>query len=318
MTIAPFDDLPSPGQCAPIAVLTLQLLADLRQWTKAVELHDTPIEAMAIAAANISPCRGAAELRLTTRMYAWTYALDNHVERDITDLATLDELIRQCGGIVRNGRYDGDHPLLTALAEWQRELNRQPLYPPLSDLWVNKVDLALRATRYDWTAGRARHDGHGSTDVREYLDHADSVLVWMANFARWTAYLDLDLLDRLDVLVPAMDDIAVTIRLANDLATYSWEQDEYGQNNILMYGVTPDWVRTEIRNSADSARRRLTALTAAGYLPAIELVRQLDWALSFYALADFRGWGSDSPSDERRTDQTKEWVSRQPRHEEGL
>ncbi|GGU88011.1 terpene synthase [Lentzea flava] len=296
MTTAPFDDLPSPAQCAPITVLALRLLADLRQWTAAFALRDTPVEAMAMTAATISPWRSADELRLATRMYAWTYALDDEVEREVTDQANLDALLGCCAEIVRTGRYDGTHPLLAALAAWQREVNDLSVHPRLSDLWVGKVDLALRGVRYDWVTGRDRSGGQAvGTDVREYLSHADSILVWMANFGRWVTLPAPELLGELDTLVSAMDDLVVAVRLANDVATYSWERVEGGQNNVLMYDVTPDWVLREMHTAADSARRRLAGLVAGGCAPAVEIVRQLDCALSFYALADFRGWGSDMP-----------------------
>jgi len=227
-------------------------------------------------------------------MYVWTYALDDHVERNITDLAELDDLFGRCEAVVRSGQDDYGHPLLSALSVLQRELTPFPLYPPLSELWAEKFSKALAGLRYDWIVGRARDQGNGPSDVQEYLSHADSVLAWMVHFPRWITDVHHELLDYLDTLVPALNEIVVAIRLANDLATFSWERTQSGQNNILMYDTSSDWVRAELARRAESVRRQLAPLVHQSFLPALELLRFLEWAISFYSLADFRGWGSDA------------------------
>ncbi len=295
-TYTPVDGLPSAAQCAPIAVLALRILHDLRGWAEEhpAILRAVPAEAMSLTAATVSPWRGAVELRPAARMCVWTYALDDHVEWNITGLDELDDLFSRCNAVVRTGQRDDSQPLVSALSAWQHELVGQPLYPALSELWIEKFDRALRGMRYDWLAGRAREDGHDPTDVQEYLAHANSVLVWMTHFPRWITYGRRDLLEQLDVLVPALDDVKVAVRLANDLATFSWERNQPGQNNILFYGASPDWVRAELARRTESAKRRLTPLAAACFGPAVELIRLLEWSVCFYSLTDFRGWGSDA------------------------
>jgi hypothetical protein len=292
----PISAVASAGQCAQVAVLALKILADVRGWVAQHSVLATaPLEAMAIAAASISPWRSAAELRSGARFSVWTYALDNHVERDIDDLAELDDLLDRCCAVACGQTADHGNPLLSALSDWHQEFRQGPLYLPLLDVWSEKFRLAMRGFRYDWTAGRARSQGH-SLRVDDYLDHAEGILVSVTHMPLWIIDDRPDLVDHLDVLLPALSDTVTAIRLANDLATYSWEREQDNQNNILMYGVSPEWVRAEITRRTTAVAQRLAPLCARNYLPATELVRHAEWSTSFYALADFRGWGSDVPA----------------------
>lgn len=284
------DAFPSATQCAPIGALALRTLADLQRWVpeQLAVSEDLPLTAVALCEAVIGPWATAAQLRLSGRMCVWAYALDNHIERDVASLPELDDLFDRCNAVIRTGQRDDGHPLLASLSGWQRELAQQPLYPPLATLWEQKFDSCLRAMRYDWVVGRAREEGADGSSVEEYLDHADSISVWQVHVPRWIGYGCDDLVDHLDVLVPALDDVTVIGRLANDLATYSWEREEKGQNNILMYGVSPAWVRAEIAGRMESARERLAPLTAQGFLPAVSVVRLAEWTVGVYALTDLR------------------------------
>ncbi|WP_456243364.1 ent-pimara-9(11),15-diene synthase [Streptomyces paludis] len=279
----------------PVTVLALELLADLRSWAAQYPqvLAATPIEALAISTAAISPWRGADELRLPARMYVWAYALDDHVEQNVRSLDELDDLFGRCDAVVRSGGRDDSHPLLASLSGWQSALESAPLYPRLAGLWAARFAEALRGERYDWTAGRARDRGDGPSDPEEYLTYAASSNAWMTHFPRWATSDRGDLLDNLPVLDSALEAIEVAVRLSNDLATFERERSEPGQNNILMYDTSPEWVRGELARHSRKAREQLKALVTAGSAPAVELLRLLDWSVTFYSGADFRGWGSD-------------------------
>lgn len=242
-----------------------------------------------MTAAVMSPWRSVSELRLCARMYVWAYALDDFTERDTTDLASLDEMLGRCRTIVHTGACDTSDPLLGALSGLHKELTRQPLYPALSALWTEKFDEGMRGLRYDWLAGHGRK-GSAPPDngVAEYLDHTESILVWITHLPRWMSHQDPGLLDRLDALIPALEDFSVTIRLANDLSTYAWEKDQQGQNNILMYGVSADWVQEQLDARIASGKRHLAPLLSEHFPPAVELIRCVEWSVTFYALADFR------------------------------
>jgi len=82
--------------------------------------------------------------------------------------------------------------------------------------------------------------------------------------------------------------VSVATRLANDLATIARERDEAGANNVLMYGVSDDWVRDEIAARMTAVHDRLAPLTAANYLPAVGLVRIAEWSVGIYARHDMR------------------------------
>lgn len=287
---------PSATQCAPIGLLALEILADLRAWAAEYpQLFQTvPTEALAISAAAISPWRSADQLRLTARMYMWATALDDHAEENVQSLAELDDLFDRCNAIFRGGPRDDGHPLLAVLSGWQSELARHPLYPRLAGLWADRCAETLRGQRYDWTAGRARDDGNGPSDPEEYLSHAASVSAWMCHFPSWVTSDRGDVLDNLAVLDSALGEIQVAIRLANDLATFPWERTQPGENNILMYDTSPQWVHSELARRSAAARQRLDPLATSGFSPAAELLRLLDWSVTFYGRADLRGWGSDA------------------------
>ncbi len=283
---------PSAAQCVPIAMRSLGVLADLRSWLAgpAAGLRNLPIEAMAISAATIAPWRSVTQLRAVARMYVWTYALDDHVEA-ITSLPELDDLFTRCLDVVRTNQSDTSHPILTALSSCQQDLNAQPLYPKLAELWAAKFASDLQAVRYDWRVSRGEID---RTDFQDYLDHASSVTLWMNHFPLWATSEDSALLDQLDPLATALDDLTIVVRLANDLATFDRES-RTGDNNALMYpGVTQDQVRAELAHRANDATRRLSIMVDDGFAPAIELIRLLEWSTVFYSCGDFRGWGSDA------------------------
>jgi Terpene synthase family 2, C-terminal metal binding len=297
-TPIPADGYPPAGRCAPVVALGLEILADLRNWAARHPdcLSSTPMEAMAMSAAFISPWRTARELRPAARLFIWTYALDDHVDQHIATRRELDDLLDACIAVTRGSHPANGHPLVAALAEWQDDVSRQPLYPALARLWTEKFGKTMDGMRYDWIAAQSRSSGHRPSDVQEYLEiSTDGVTMWIVHIPRWASYPHDDLIDALDVLVSALDDIAVVVRLANDLVSADRELSETSPNNILMYGVSEDWVRAELARYAQSARDTLAPLLATGFPPAVELHRQLDWTIGFYARADFRGWGSDAP-----------------------
>jgi catabolite regulation protein CreA len=280
---------PPVAQYLPVAMSVMRALADLQRWTVA-ELPDqlgAQLSVIALTESVVHPWASAEAIFLSGRMAVWVCAIDDHIERDVTELDKLDEFIDRCNAVVRTGRRDDSHPLLASLSGWQRELACWPDYSALAELWERKFAACMRAMRYDWVVGLARANGTGTTStVAEYLDNADSISVWQVHLPCWVSAGGATLVDHLDVLVPALDDIAVACRLANDLASYARERADPRENNVLMYGVSPDWVRTEIERRLDAVRKRLARLVAEDYLPAVGLVRRAEWAVGLYARAD--------------------------------
>lgn len=287
-----FGGDPSGKGCAHVAALGLALLADSRNWMAAQspQFRAVPVEAMAFSCACVSPWRTPPEVAPCVRMCLWICAFDDYIEQ--SGLAEVDEMMRRCASVVRGDGPDDSHWLLTALSSWQQDLVSKPLYPALAGLWLEKFESMLRSMRYGWTAGRrAQRDQSG---VKDYLAHADSVGIWITVLPRWITYGDSAVLDHLDVLVPALGDYVVASRLANDLASFSREHDQPGNDNILMYGVSRDWVKSEIGRRADKAVQRLADLVTAQVGAAVELLREVEYAMTFYSLGEFRGWGLDS------------------------
>jgi len=289
------DRVAAGREAAAIAALALALLADSRAWVAAQspQFRTVPVEAMAISGASVSPWRTPAEVIPCMRMYLWILAFDDYVENLAPgDDALLDDLMRRCANVVRGGR-DDSHWLLATLSDWQGDLAALPLYAALSDLWIEKFDSMLDSMRWEWEAARnVRRDDAG---LNEYLAHADSIAAWVTVLPRWITYDGDGVLDHLDTLVAALGEYVVADRLANDLASFARERDKLGNNNVLRYGVSPDWVKTEIARHVDAVHRLLDDLAADGVAPAIELIRETEYATTFYAMAEFRGWGSDAP-----------------------
>lgn len=286
-----FGGAPSAKECARLITLGLALIADARDWMAAQSAQFRgPVEAMALSCAAVSPWRTPAELAPCVRMCVWICAFDDYIER--ANLARVDDMLQRCANVVRGHGPDDSHWLLTALSGWQQDVASQPLYPELAGLWAEKFESMLCGMRHEWLSGRCTQ--RDQSGVQEYLAHADSIAVWMTHLPRWLTYGDGAVLDHLDVLVSAFADYVVASRLANDLASYCRERDQPGNDNVLMYGVSPDWVESEIARRAGAAAQRLADLVAAQVVPAVELMREAEYAMTFYSMAEFRGWGSDA------------------------
>jgi hypothetical protein len=279
------ESFATAAQCVHLSALGLAAYAELQRWA-AEEWPDFPrlhLVAAGYGEAMVGPWARADQVRLNSRMAVWAYALDKFVDHEVTDLAELDGFIDRCNTVVRTGEPDDGNQLLRVLSAWQRELAALPDYPALATVWERKFDSCLRGHRYDWVVGRARERGEEpATDVAEYLAHADSVAIGLVQVPRWVTYGGGELPERLDVLLPALDDVAVATRLANDLATIDRERTEKGQNNVLMYGVSADWVHAEYVDRMAAIRSRLVPLVAENYLPAVGLVRLAEWSVGVY------------------------------------
>jgi hypothetical protein len=287
------DCVSSSRQAAANAALALALLADSREWLAAQppQFDHVPVEAMAISGAAVGPWRTPAEVIPCMRMYLWIFAFDDCVETFAPgDAARLDELMDRCAGVIRGGR-DDSHWLLTVLSDWQRDLAEWPLYPALADLWIEKFDSMLDSTRWEWESAQSVHPDE--VDLQDYLAHADSISAWATVLPRWITYGGDGLLDHLDALVAALAEYVIADRLANDLASFARERDQGDSDNVLHYGVSLDWVKAEIARRVRAVHRLLDGLVAEGFGPAIELVRETEYATTFYTMAEFRGWGSD-------------------------
>ncbi|RZS30337.1 hypothetical protein EV193_11733 [Herbihabitans rhizosphaerae] len=284
------------AQCVPLVKLASATLADLRRWTSEhlPDCRDLPLVGVAFGEAVIGPWATADQLRIPARVATWVCAFDDYLEHEITELRGVDEFLERCDAVVRTGKRDDGNPVLAGLSALQRDLGELTGYPALASLWERKFDSCLRGHRYDWIAGWARVRGRApeagvKLDVEEYLEHVDSISLWHVQVPRWLAYGGDELPEHLDVLVPAVDDSAVLARLANDLGTIARERSEPGQNNLLMYdGVTEDWVRDEIAGRMAALRRRVAALVAENYPPAVSLIRQAEWTIGVYLGNDLR------------------------------
>ncbi len=280
------EDFASAAQCLHLSAVGLATYADLQRWA-AREWPDFPhlhLVAAGLGESMVAPWATPDQVRLNARMALWAYAIDKFVDREVTELAELDGFIGRCNAIVRTGEPDDGHHLLGVLSAWQREFAELPGYPALATVWEQTFDACMRGHRYNWVVGWARERGEEpETSVEEYLEHHESSEVGLVQVPRWVTYGGAELPKRLDVLLPALDDVSVAVRLANDLATIDRERAEPGQNNVLMYaGVSAEWVRAEYVDRMAVLRQRLAPLVAEDFLPAVGLVRLAEWSIGVY------------------------------------
>lgn len=283
-------DFPPVDQCVSVMSRGLAALGDLERW---MAVHHPGYESRTMAAiafseAGIAPWATGEQLRLPTLMAMWVIVLDDYLEQEATDLTEIDELVDRCNAVVRTGQADDAHPLLVSLSDWQRQAVALPRYPDLAPLWERGVARTLDGYRYNWVAGWARDRGETppglAMDVDEYLAHIGSSAIGQVHVPRWLTFGTDTLLDNLEVLVPALEDTHYVCRLANDLGTIERElsQPGHGHNNILMYGVSPEWVRDLLERRLASVRSGLAPLLATGDRDAVAVLRLAEWCVSQY------------------------------------
>jgi hypothetical protein len=282
---------PPVDQCVSVMSKGLAALGDLERWMAKHHpgYSGRTMASLALGEAGIGPWATEEQLFLPTRMAMWVIVLDDDLEQEATELDQVDELVDRCNAVVRTGQRDDSHPLTASLSGWQQEAAELPTYPALSSLWEKSVARTLDGYRYNWAAGWARDTGTtppGLTmDVEEYFAHVGSSAIGQVHVPRWLTYGGEDVLEHLDVLLPALEDTHFVCRLANDIGTISRElsQPGHGHNNILMYdGVSEDWVRDQLDSRLASVRSRLAPLLADGDLEAIGILRLAEWCYFQY------------------------------------
>jgi hypothetical protein len=287
---------PSAAATAPVAALALRLTGDLRKWTAGYgpDLAEKAIEAMALSIAVIAPWSDAESLKLPARIAVWLYGVDDLIDVHTVGLEEVDDALARCVQVASGGPRDDSHPVLASLSDICADLREKPIYPDLSALWAEKFASCMQGMRYSWLIGREQAAAKPS--LAEYLEHADSILKWITILTLWICTAERDILDQLDVLIPAGDDTSVIIRLANDVATSKREQREGIGNAVFLVGARQ--VRAEISRRRRALEQRLAPLIEIGYTPALILTRSADWAASFYGVADFRAAVDGDDSDE--------------------
>jgi terpene synthase-like protein len=273
------------ADCAPLAILALGLLGDVRRWSAQFEsgLADKYPEAMSFAVAAIAPWSDVESLSLFARMSVWLYGIDDVIDTEANSLDEVDDVLATCVSIASGGDRDDSHPVYSSLADLYAGLRRKPIYPDLHGLWTDKFDSCMRGMRYSWRFGR----GQINPTIGEYIDDAHhGILHWINTLTFWISTADREILQHLDVLIPAADDLSVIARLANDLATSAREKRE-GIGNATLLAST-SWIMEEIARRREAVGRRLAPLLDAEYGPALFVTRAADWAVAFYRVIDFR------------------------------
>lgn len=284
---------PTAAQSVPMQILALEVLGDLRDWTsRHGECFTTGyLETTAMAHAFSAPWSAAQDLAPATRMSVWLFTVDDLMDKQLTELSEVEELIEMYITTLDGTIPASPDPLCQALSELSLHLQKGPLYPAIGPLWHRAIRELLAIWRWEWLAAREDPGSAGAPTLDQYLGNADSVAIRPILLANWIWTGAPDLPWYLAVLTTALAECASAIRLANDLATGPREQAEGHVLNALALGASPDWVRTRIRHHASRFHAAIRPLTAAAIPSAIAFARLTDWLQLFYQHSDLRRTG---------------------------
>lgn len=281
-------------------VLALRLMERLHGWVAA---QGPPFTArycpvFGLSTAFVTPWLAPDVLHLGTRIWSWITAVDDLVDGtptgatapDPTGVRDVDglpegaaESLRRCRAVLHGGA-PGDDPLAVALAGIRAEVATLPGFDPLGRRWRDSVERLLAGMRFEVAGGAALARGVPAPPLGEYLDHAvHTVGVPMYLLSLWAAMPPGDPA----VLLPALRDAALTVRLANDLR--GSEREGVEQNlNVVRLGLTVEQAGRLLRERHDACRTRLAPLLARRHPPAVAVARMATWGARLYQWTDFR------------------------------
>ncbi|MGG2460917.1 DUF4334 domain-containing protein [Streptomyces sp. RGM 3693] len=182
------------------------------------------------------------------------------------------------------GRENGSasiDPMARALAEIAEGLHHGGR-PELVALWRKSMHQTLTGMDRERAAARTANAGGGAPRLTEYLEHgAWTIGVEQQVTALWALMDEPGLSRRLPVLLGALRQAAIAIRLLNDLRGHHREQHE-GKVDALAIGLSEPEAYERAEAALGTCRRALAPLTSAGYGSAVALERVVLWHARMY------------------------------------
>jgi hypothetical protein len=288
------NQYPIARECAPLGALTMKATRDLVAW---VERYPGAFEsalALPVAMTNsfATPWLGARGLRLCCRAGMWFFGIDDVTDNDVDGRrlteAEAEAIPDTYAGIAAGRAPDPDDLLGVALAELRDELASRPLFPAMRDLWLQSLRRALDDMVFTRRQAIAIASGAAPPSAEVYLEHYESMGSAWVRLVQWIDTEGPSVLTHLDVLMPALREAILALRLANDIHCYEREQQEAYALNILMLGVSREAALQMMESHARRCEQLLEPLIEASFGPAVGLVRLVHWVLAFYAVTDYR------------------------------
>ncbi|MFA1542310.1 terpene synthase family protein [Actinomadura monticuli] len=245
---------------------------------------------LALAAAFSGPGLGADRLRMANRVCLWCFGLDWLIDYSASSSAEVADLVQLCARVADGAPAPGgDSPadeLARFLAEVRTELEAEPAYPELRDVWRDEFQRVLDAMALEWDWKAARGRGERGPSFEEYLANADNLGFSFVLASHWIASGGGG---TVPVVREASRAVQRVIRLLNDLGTY--ERDvQWGDLNGLLLDRTRAEVEERIAELTGEARTLLRDAARSAPELARYMERQMDFCAGFYGVTDF--WGA--------------------------
>ncbi|MEU8796166.1 hypothetical protein [Spirillospora sp. NPDC048819] len=244
---------------------------------------------LALAAAFSGPGLSAGQLRMANRVCVWCFGLDWLIDYTASSHAEVTGLVRRCAAVADGADPGSGTPAEEELARFlagiRGELEAEPAYSVLGDVWRDELQRVLDAMALEWDWKAVREKGGPSPTFEEYLANADNLGFSFVFASHWIASGGGG---NVPVVREASRAVQRVIRLLNDLGTY--ERDlRWGDLNGLLLDRTRGEVEERIGELTSEARALLR--DAADDVPELAeyMERQMDFCAGFYGVTDF--WG---------------------------
>ncbi|MFE6684891.1 DUF4334 domain-containing protein [Streptomyces sp. NPDC057743] len=293
-------DTSQPASHPPLEIVSiadtcstaLQNMPPLEIWLKefGLPVSASLVPLMSLQTAFMTPWLPAESCSRISRLMLWLMAIDNVLDapddRRAADRAgsdPTDARVRAWHRVLAghdSGAASPD-PMARALADLVASLERDGR-PELVAVWRESMHQTLDGMAHERRATRTAATGGQLPPLADYLTHgARTIGVEQQVTALWTLLDEPDLPHRLPVLLGALRQAAIAIRLLNDLRGHHRERDE-GKVDALALGLTEQEAYARAQTAIDDCRRVLAPLTAAGYGSAVALERAALWHARMY------------------------------------
>ncbi|MFK0294626.1 DUF4334 domain-containing protein [Streptomyces sp. NPDC090442] len=297
-------DTSQPASHPPLEIVSiadtcsaaLQNMPPLEIWLKEFQLPVSTalVPLMSLQTAFMTPWLPAESCSRISRLMLWLMAIDNVLDApddrpavDRTGPDPTDARVRAWHRVLagHEGGADSPDPMARALADIVASLERGGR-PELVAVWRKSMHQTLEGMDHERRAARTAAAGGGLPTPADYLAHG----VWTIGVeqqvtALWALIDEPDLPHRLPVLLGALRQAAIAIRLLNDLRGHHRERDE-GKVDALTLGLSEQEAHDRAQAAIDDCRRVLAPLTAAGYGSAVALERVVLWHARMYQRFD--------------------------------
>lgn len=245
---------------------------------------------VALANAFGSPWLPPDRLRIATRTSLWVFAADWQVDYLAKSHDRIDELTRICLAVADGGAPPDDEPLALFLADIRDELAATPSFAAHRAVWRDQLDryLAAMAREWRWKTAHRAGEAEALPSFDEYLDNADNFGSTWVNISHWILTCEPGVLDRVDELRAASQQVQRVLRLLNDLASYDRDL-RWGDLNALLLGVGRAEVAERVAALVDGCRELFEPLRDGCPQEVAYLERQIGYSTGFYGLTDY--WG---------------------------